>query len=92
MLKIYIKQIFFKILFLAWLNNCVGFGNHRYFFLYMVYTILGCFFLAAFGFRIFIEGVFLEQEHWTEVEPLVGQPVKFNLSGHIIPVVSHLKL
>ncbi|QQP35382.1 Palmitoyltransferase, partial [Caligus rogercresseyi] len=24
-----------------WLNNCVGHYNHRYFFLYMVHTIVG---------------------------------------------------
>lgn len=53
----------------------------------MVYTIVGCFFLAAFGLDIFFKIYWLEQENWTESEPLEGQPVKFNLSGHIIPVV-----
>lgn len=26
-------------------------------------------------------------EGWSEIEPLVGHPVKFNLTGHIIAVV-----
>ncbi|XP_039490572.1 palmitoyltransferase ZDHHC16 [Drosophila santomea] len=70
-----------------WLNNCVGYGNHRYFFLYMTYTTLGCLFLILFGLEIGHKYLWLEHgENWTEIEPLEGQPVKFNLSGHIIPV------
>ncbi|EDV53458.1 palmitoyltransferase ZDHHC16 [Drosophila erecta] len=70
-----------------WLNNCVGYGNHRYFFLYMTYTTLGCLFLILFGLEIGHKYLWLDHgENWTEIEPLEGQPVKFNLSGHIIPV------
>ncbi|XP_016951073.1 palmitoyltransferase ZDHHC16 [Drosophila biarmipes] len=70
-----------------WLNNCVGYGNHRYFFLYMAYTTLGCLFLILFGLEIGHKYLWLDNgETWTEIEPLEGQPVKFNLSGHIIPV------
>ncbi|KNC33173.1 hypothetical protein FF38_03639 [Lucilia cuprina] len=73
-----------------WLNNCVGFGNHRYFFLYMFYTTIGCLFLILFGFEIGYNYLWLDHgEHWTETEPLEGEPVKLNLSGHIIPD-SHL--
>uniref|UniRef100_A0A1I8MF10 Palmitoyltransferase n=1 Tax=Musca domestica TaxID=7370 RepID=A0A1I8MF10_MUSDO len=73
-----------------WLNNCVGYGNHRYFFLYMLYTTLGCLFLIIFGIEIGYKYLWLDHgENWTETEPLEGQPVKLNLSGHIIPV-THL--
>ncbi|KAH8267863.1 hypothetical protein KR026_009801 [Drosophila bipectinata] len=70
-----------------WLNNCVGYANHRYFFLYMMYTTMGCLFLILFGLEIGYKYLWLDHgDNWTEVEPLEGQPVKFNLSGHIIPV------
>uniref|UniRef100_A0A1A9VAV3 Palmitoyltransferase n=1 Tax=Glossina austeni TaxID=7395 RepID=A0A1A9VAV3_GLOAU len=74
----------------AWLNNCVGYGNHRYFFLYMLYTTIGSLFLVVFGFEIGYRYLWLEHtDNWTELEPLEGHPVKINLSGHIIPV-THL--
>ncbi|XP_036325336.1 palmitoyltransferase ZDHHC16A isoform X2 [Rhagoletis pomonella] len=70
-----------------WLNNCVGFFNHRYFFLYMAYTTIGCLFLIVFGFEIGYKYLWVDNgDSWIESEPLEGQPVKFNLSGHIIPV------
>ncbi len=34
------------------LNNCVGHRNHRHFFLYMVFMVVGCLFLMVFGFEI----------------------------------------
>ena len=41
-----------------WLNRCVGHLNHRHFFLYMAYTVLGCFFIMVFGFEIIWDDVF----------------------------------
>ncbi len=41
-----------------WINNCVGHLNHRHFFLYMVYMVLGCLFVMAFGFEIMWEELF----------------------------------
>ena len=41
-----------------WLNGCVGHFNHRYFFLYMTYTVIGCIFLMVFGFEILWDEVF----------------------------------
>ncbi len=41
-----------------WLNGCVGHFNHRYFFLYMSYMVLGCFFIMVFGFEILYDEVF----------------------------------
>ena len=38
-----------------WLNNCVGHHNHRHFFLYMVFMVVGCAFLMLLGFEIFWE-------------------------------------
>lgn len=73
-----------------WLNQCVGFWNHRYFFLYMAYTSLGIIFIAVFGCKIGYEALWLyaDDETWTETEneKLVGHPVRFNLTGHVIPV------
>ena len=38
-----------------WLNNCVGHFNHRHFFLYMTFMVVGCAFLMTFGFEVFYE-------------------------------------
>ena len=46
-----------------WLNNCVGHHNHRHFFLYMVFMVLGCAFLMVLGFEIFWEEFI---GHWGE--------------------------
>ncbi|KAF2351606.1 Palmitoyltransferase DHHC domain, partial [Trinorchestia longiramus] len=35
-----------------WINNCVGHKNHRYFFQYMVFMLLGCLFIMMFGAEI----------------------------------------
>jgi palmitoyltransferase len=83
------SNIGFLFFFTAWLNNCVGYKNHRYFFLYMVYTSVGCLFIIIFGIEIGLNAMFWgDGEGWNEVEKLEGSPVRFNLSGHIIPVVS----
>lgn len=70
-----------------WLNQCIGHYNHRYFFLYMVYTVIGVLFVMLFGIGIGYEVLWLgDGGGWQEVEELQGSPVKFNLSGHAIPV------
>lgn len=54
----------------------------------MFYTTIGCLFLIVFGFEIGYNYLWLDHgDHWTETEPLEGEPVKLNLSGHIIPDV-----
>ncbi|KAL5284990.1 ZDHHC16 family protein [Megaselia abdita] len=69
-----------------WLNNCVGYGNHRFFFLYMAYTTLGCIFLVFCGIEIAYFYVWLGVgDSWTETEPLVGHPVTYNDTGHMVP-------
>jgi len=46
-----------------WLNNCVGHFNHRYFFLYMLYMVIGCLFLMAFGAEVLYDEIFLREEY-----------------------------
>ncbi|KAL7637594.1 UNVERIFIED_CONTAM: hypothetical protein RMT77_012323 [Armadillidium vulgare] len=48
-----------------WLNNCVGHYNHRYFYMYMVYMILGTSFVIIFGFEIAYEEIWLGGERGT---------------------------
>lgn len=36
-----------------WIMNCVGFKNHRYFILFLVYLTLGCLFMAVVSFSRF---------------------------------------
>lgn len=70
-----------------WLNQCIGHHNHRYFFLYMIYTVIGVSFVMLFGIEIGYEVLLIgDGGGWQEVEELQGSPVKFNLSGHVIPV------
>nr|CAD7568260.1 unnamed protein product [Timema californicum] len=68
----------------AWLNNCIGHYNHRYFFLYMVYMVLGVFFLIVFGFELAYTEVWLNSDQEEELE---GHSVRFNNSV-LIRVVS----
>lgn len=35
-----------------WINGCIGHFNHRYFLMYMTFTVLGCLYIMAFGFEI----------------------------------------
>lgn len=80
------KDYFFTV---AWLNNCVGFANHRYFFMYMLYTVIGSLFLIVFGIGIAYNVLWLNNdEEWTETEPLEGHPITYNKTGHIVPIVS----
>lgn len=71
----------------AWLNNCVGYANHRYFFMYMLFTVVGSLFIILFGLGIAYELLWLDDE---EPEELIGHPINntlYNLTGHIVPVV-----
>lgn len=71
---IFIKDIFFLNIILAWLNNCVGFYNHRHFFLYMAYTTFGVSFIITFGIELFFERI------WWAEEELEGHPIRLNNS------------
>ena len=41
----------------AWLNQCVGHHNHRYFFLFMCYVWLGCAYLLAVSSPLILAAV-----------------------------------
>lgn len=58
--------------------------------MYMLYTVLGSLFLICFGFEIAYNVLWLSDDAWTENEPLEGHPVTYNLSGHIVPIVSRI--
>nr|CAI5847999.1 unnamed protein product [Callosobruchus analis] len=68
-----------------WLNNCVGFKNHRYFFLYMVYTVLGVLFVIICGFDVAYTAILLTPADLDEPK-LEGHSVKINRTGALIPV------
>ncbi|XP_050497182.1 palmitoyltransferase ZDHHC16B [Diabrotica virgifera virgifera] len=68
-----------------WINNCVGFKNHRYFFLYMVFLIVGVLFVISCGFDIAYTTIMLTPSDMDDPE-LEGHPVKFNKTGALIPV------
>lgn len=54
----------------------------------MLYTTVGVLFIIVFGFELGYNVLIVgDGIGWNEVEPLHGHPVRFNLSGHIIPVV-----
>ncbi|CAH0562149.1 unnamed protein product [Brassicogethes aeneus] len=74
-----------------WLNNCVGYRNHRYFFLYMVYMVLGVFFVICAGFDVAYTAILLSPDDLNEPE-LEGHSVKFNKSGALIPVTDAVDL
>ncbi|XP_063704599.1 palmitoyltransferase ZDHHC16 [Culicoides brevitarsis] len=71
-----------------WLSNCVGFHNHRYFFLYMAWTCIGIIYMCIFGVGLAYDILwkYAGEEAWTPDEDPVGHPVRFNLSGHVIAV------
>lgn len=56
----------------------------------MLFTTVGTLFLIVFGAEIGYTAVFGNGDgddgDWLDAEPLVGHPIRFNLSGHIIPV------
>ncbi|XP_044763315.1 palmitoyltransferase ZDHHC16 [Coccinella septempunctata] len=65
-----------------WLNNCVGFKNHRYFFLYMVYMVIGVLFIITAGFDIGYNVII----NLNADEELEGHPVRLNKSGMLVAV------
>lgn len=58
--------------------------------MYMLFTTLGTLYLIVFGAEIAYMAVFGGDgdDSWSETERLEGHPVRFNLTGHIVAVVS----
>lgn len=68
------------------MNQCIGHRNHRYFFLFMAYTVVGAIFIMTFGIGIGFDVLWLGNVAWQENEQLKGALVRYNLSGHIFLV------
>lgn len=66
--------------FLAWLNNCVGHFNRRYFLMFMVYIVIGIIFLIVFGLEIAYQELWLNYNDVSEVPELYGYSVNVNTS------------
>nr|ACO12222.1 Probable palmitoyltransferase ZDHHC16 [Lepeophtheirus salmonis] len=60
-----------------WLNSYVGHYNHRYFFLYMVFTVLGCIFIMIFGVELLYLQVFHESGSKTQFRLLSDRTLIF---------------
>ncbi|KAJ0183784.1 hypothetical protein K1T71_000207 [Dendrolimus kikuchii] len=73
-----------------WLNNCVGYYNARYFYLYMVYMVAGVSFVIIAGIDIGYKVLWLNDTGGLSSnnnEPdLIGHPVRVNQSGVLVPV------
>lgn len=72
-----------------WLNNCVGYFNARYFYLYMAYMVAGVAFVIIAGLDLGYQVLWvndtggLTQENYPD---LIGHPVRMNQSGVLVPV------
>lgn len=59
--------------------------------MYMLYTVIGSLFLIIFGVELAYNVLWLaDDEGWVETEPLQGHPITYNLTGHIVPIVSDI--
>ncbi|KAL4705678.1 hypothetical protein ACJJTC_018751 [Scirpophaga incertulas] len=72
-----------------WLNNCVGYFNARYFYLYMVYMVAGVTFVMLAGLDIGHVVLWLNDTGGiipNNDPELIGHPVRLNLTGALVPV------
>ncbi|CAH0746029.1 unnamed protein product [Diatraea saccharalis] len=72
-----------------WLNNCVGYFNARYFYLYMVYMVVGVTFLIVAGFDIGFNVLWLNDTGGiipNNDPDLIGHPVRINKTGALVPI------
>lgn len=68
----------------AWINNCVGHYNFRYFFLFLVYITLGCIIFSIFSYHPFLSTFALQQKE-------IGIIISF-VFGFILSVALSLAL
>jgi len=64
-----------------WLNNCVGHFNHRYFFLFSLYTWIGTLFVAVFGVPIAYEEYFGPNKYYKDESPTTSIPHNIEYSN-----------
>ncbi|PZC71465.1 hypothetical protein B5X24_HaOG213361 [Helicoverpa armigera] len=72
-----------------WLNNCVGYYNARFFFLYMVYMVMGVAFIITAGIDIGYKVIWLNDTGGiipNNDPDLIGHPVRLNQTGVLVPV------
>ncbi|CAH0578086.1 unnamed protein product [Chrysodeixis includens] len=72
-----------------WLNNCVGYFNARYFFLYMAYMVTGVAFIIVAGFDIGYQVLWLNDTGGiipNNDPDLIGHPVRLNQTGALVPI------
>lgn len=60
--------VFFNISVPAWLNNCVGHFNHRYFFSYCLFMTLGCVYCSISGRNLFLDAYNTLEVRFSETE------------------------
>jgi palmitoyltransferase len=65
---------------LAWLNNCVGHFNRRYFLMFMVYIEISMIFLMIFGIEIAYKELWLYYMPPEDHQGVYGFPVQVNTS------------
>ncbi|XP_041986881.1 palmitoyltransferase ZDHHC16 [Aricia agestis] len=72
-----------------WLNNCVGYYNARYFYLYMIYMVAGVLFLIIAGLDLGYQVLWVNDTGGiipNNDPDLIGHPVRMNKSGVLVPV------
>ncbi|XP_022832997.1 probable palmitoyltransferase ZDHHC16 [Spodoptera litura] len=72
-----------------WLNNCVGYYNARFFYLYMVYMVIGVTFIIVAGIDIGYKVLWLNDTGGllpNNDPDLIGHPVRLNQTGALVPV------
>jgi len=52
-----------------WMHNCVGHGNHRYFFLFLFYLWLGCLYYCSMALIPFLDSKDVSMRKWNALNP-----------------------
>lgn len=67
----------------AWLNNCVGHFNHRYFFSFCLYMTLGCIYCSVSSKDLFLDAYGAIEVRRDEATGLCGLCHSFLVGGFI---------